>query len=86
MAALHLLSSPDAAASCLAAAAADDAVLLLADGVFACTVVAASGARFAVLRDDAASRGIAISADVPMLSQADFVDWVVAYETSVTWR
>ena len=86
MATLHLLSNPSAAASCLAAVAEDDAVLFLGDGVFALTAHRASGAPIGVLRDDAESRGVAVPDRVRPMSQADFVDWVVAFDTSVTWR
>lgn len=86
MATLHLLSNPGAVASCLAAAAADDAVLLLGDGVFALTALAASSVAIGVLRDDVDSRGVPVPGHVRRMSQADFVDWVVAHDTSVTWR
>ena len=86
MAALHLLSKPGAAASCLAAVAPGDAVLLLGDGVFALTALGDSAAPVGVLREDAASRGVAVPDHVRPMSQADFVDWVVAFDTSVTWR
>ena len=86
MATLHLLSEPGAAASCLAAVADDDAVLFLGDGVFALTAQRDSAVRVGVLRDDAESRGVAVPDDVRPMSQADFVDWVVAYARSVTWR
>ncbi len=85
MAVLHLLSNPNAAASCLATVAEDDALLLLGDGVFAHVDVAASTARLGMLRDDAAARGVTAVADIQQLSQAEFVDWVVAFEASVTW-
>ena len=85
MAVLHLLSNPNAAASCLAVVAAGDGLLLLGDGVFAHTDVAASTARLGVLRDDAVARGVSVVADIQKLSQAEFVDWVVAFEISVTW-
>ena len=86
MATLHLLSDPGAAASCLAAVANDDAVLFLGDGVFALTARPNSAAPLGVLRDDAENRGVAVPDHVRPLSQADFVDWVVAFDTSVTWR
>ena len=86
MAVLHLLSNPGAVASCLAAVAADDVVLFLGDGVYALTVPPNTAVRTGVLRDDAESRGVAVPDQVRPLSQADFVDWVVAYDTSVTWR
>ena len=86
MAALHLVSNPSAAASCLAAVTADDAVLYVGDGVFALTAQRESAVRIGVLRDDAESRGVAVPDDVRPMSQADFVDWVVAFDTSVTWR
>ena len=83
---LHLLSNPGAAPSCFAAVAEDDAVLLLGDGVFALTARTSSPVPIGVLRDDAASRGVAIPDHVRQMSQADFVAWVVAFDTSVTWR
>lgn len=86
MATLHLLSDPGAAASCLAVVANDDAVLFLGDGVFALTARPNSAAPIGVLRDDAKSRGVAVPDHARPLSQADFVDWVVAFDTSVTWR
>ena len=86
MATLHLLSNPSAAASCLAAAAGDDAVLCLGDGVFALTALGDASALIGVLRDDAEQRGVAVPDHVRRMSQADFVDWVVAFDTSVTWR
>lgn len=86
MATLHLLSNPSAAASCLAAVAGDDAVLFLGDGVFALTAHGNPTARIGVLGDDAASRAVAVPDHVRQMSQADFVEWVVAFDTSVTWR
>ena len=86
MATLHLVSNPTAAASCLAAVAADDAVLFLGDGVFALTALGKSPTAVGVLRDDAESRGVAMQDHVRPMSQGDFVDWVVAFDTSVTWR
>lgn len=86
MATLHLLSNPGASASCLAAVTAEDAVLFLGDGVFALTAQQNSAVRVGVLRDDAESRGVAVPDHVRPMSQADFVDWVVAFDRSVTWR
>ena len=86
MATLHLLSNARAATSCLAAVTEDDAVLLLGDGVFALTTLGKASAAIGVLRDDAESRGVAVPDHVRPMSQADFVDWVVAFDTSVTWR
>jgi len=86
VATLHLLSNPRAAASCLQVAAGDDAVLFLGDGVFALTARRKSAVRVGVLRDDAVSRGVALPDHVRPMSQADFVDWVVQFETSATWR
>ena len=85
MAVLHLLSNPSAAAACLAVVATGDALLLLGDGVFAHADVAASTAQLGVLRDDAAARGVTPGADIQQLTQAEFVNWVVAFEASVTW-
>ena len=86
MATLHLVSNPSAAESCLAVATGDDAVLFLGDGVFALTALRDSSLGMGVLGDDAASRGVAVPDHVRRMSQADFVDWVVAFDTSVTWR
>ena len=86
MAVLHLVSNPNATASCLRAAAAGDAVVFLGDGVFSVTAPVASAARVGVLTDDADSRGVHAETRCERLSQADFVAWVVAYKTSVTWR
>ena len=86
MATLHLLSNPSAAESCLAVAAGDDAVLFLGDGVFALTALGNTSAPIGVLGDDAASRGVPVPDHVRRMSQADFVDWVVAFDRSVTWR
>ena len=86
MATLHLVSNPNAAASCLALATDDDAVLFLGDGVFALSARGNSSPPIGVLDDDAASRGVAVPDDVRRISQADFVDWVVAFDRSVTWR
>ena len=86
MATLHLLSNPSAAESCLAVATGDDAVLFLGDGVFALTSLKKSSAPIGALRDDAEQRGVAVPDHVRRMSQADFVDWVVAFDTSVTWR
>ena len=86
MATLHLLSNPTAAASCLAAVAADDAVLALADGVFAIAGLDRLPVRLGALQDDAERRGVALPKEVEKLSYADFVDWVAAFERSVTWR
>ena len=86
MATLHLVSDPNAAASCLAVAADHDAVLFLGDGVFALTALGDSSLGIGVLGDDADSRGVVVPDHVRRMSQADFVDWVVAFDTSVTWR
>ena len=86
MATLHLLSDPGALESCLAAVADDDALLLLGDGVFALTALRESWACVGALRDDAASRGVTVPDHIRSLSQTDFVGWVVAFDTSVTWR
>lgn len=86
MSVLHLLSSPEAAESCLAAAAEGDAVLLVGDGVFAHRISEHAGMRFGVLRDDAARRGLEPPAGVEALGYGDFVEWVAAFAKSVTWR
>lgn len=86
MATLHLVANPSAAPSCLATAADDDAVLFLGDGVFALTAIADPSRGIGVLDDDALSRGVTVPDHVRRMSQADFVDWVVAFDTSVTWR
>ena len=86
MTTLHLLSNPRAAKSCLAVATDDDAVLCLGDGVFALASLEDSPAPVGVLLDDAERRGVAVPDQVRRMSQADFVDWVVAFDTSVTWR
>ena len=86
MATLHLVSNPNAAESCLAVATDDDAVLFLGDGVFALTALADSAPPIGALGDDADSRGVVVPDHVRRMSQADFVDWVVAFDASVTWR
>jgi len=86
VATLHLLSDPRAVPSCLAAIASEDAVLFLGDGVFALTALVNATVPIGVLRDDAESRGVTVPDHVRSMSQADFVDWVVAFDTSVTWR
>ena len=86
MAALHLLANARSADSCLAAAVPGDSVLLLGDGVFAAAQLSTLElpARLGGLREDAAARGVALH-DIEALSDADFVDWVVANDHSVTW-
>lgn len=86
MATLHLLSNPSAAASCLAAVAAGDAVLALADGVFVLAAQDQLPVRLGALQDDAERRGLTLPNEVEQLSYADFVDWVAAFDRSVTWR
>lgn len=83
MATLHILSNPAAAASCTAAMASGDALVLIGNGVFALPSLEA--AVVGVLQDDAAQRGVTMG-DAQALTQADFVDWVVRHERSVTWR
>ena len=85
MAVLHLLSNPDAAASCLAAVAEGDSLLLIGDGVFALPSAGSSKARLGVLGEDAAQRGVALPETAEALSYADFVAWAVACRSSVTW-
>ncbi len=85
MAVLHLLSNPDALASCLAAVAEGDSLLLIGDGVLALPLVASSKARLGVLRDDAVQRGTQLPEAAEELSYADFVSWAVACRSSVTW-
>ena len=87
MAILHLLTNPAAAEPCLATATLGDSVLLLGDGVFAAAQLPTNpciGPRIGALREDAATRGVALH-DIEALSDADFVDWVVANDRSVTW-
>ena len=87
MAVLHLLANPAAAESCLAAATPSDSVLLLGDGVFAAAQLPTNsriGPRIGALREDAKVRGVALHG-IEALSDADFVDWVVANDRSVTW-
>lgn len=83
---LHVVSNPAAVASCLAAAGEDDAVLLVGDGVFAHGVAEGSGIRVGVLADDTASRGLRPSTGLESLSYGDFVEWVVKFPKTVTWR
>ena len=88
MAVLHLLSNPAAAASCLDALAAEDSLLLIGEGVFALSMVAATvqpEVRLAYLADDAQRLGVAPLPDGQALSYPDFVTWVVECERSVTW-
>ena len=85
MAVLHLLANPAAAASCVAAARAGDSLLLLGDGVFALATLD-TPARVGVLRADAEARGVVAPASAQRISYAEFVEWVVACERSVTWR
>ena len=85
MATRHILSSPAAAATCCAALGEGDAVVLIANGVFALAGLEPQGACIGVLQDDAAQRGVPLG-DALALSDADFVDWVVRHERSVTWR
>lgn len=86
MAILHLLANPSAAASCLATARAGDALLLIGDGVFAAQSVAATTDCVGVLHPDAESRGVVAPSSVRRISYAEFVQWVVDCERSVTWR
>lgn len=86
MAILHVLSNPEAAASCLSAAAEGDAVLLVGDGTFAHQIAQPPGVRFGVLERDMATRGLEPSTALETLTYADFVEWVAAYSKSVTWR
>lgn len=88
MAVLHLLSNPAAAASCLNALAAEDSLLLIGEGVFALSMVAATvqpDVRLGFLAEDAQRLGVAPMPDGQALSYADFVAWVVECERSVTW-
>lgn len=86
MAILHLLSSPDAAGTCLSAAGDGDAVLLVGDGAFAHGIAERPGIRFGFLEEDMASRGLRPSASLEALTYAGFVEWVEEYPKSVTWR
>lgn len=81
---LHVLSNPDAAASCLAAMTKDDALLVLGDGVFALPSLVPPE-RTGVIARDALDRGITLPDGVGRLTYADFVEWVVAYRSSVSW-
>ena len=88
MAVLHLLSNPAAAASCLDALAAEDSLLLIGEGVFALSAVAAAvqpDVRLGFLAEDAQRLGVVPMPDGQALSYADFVAWVVECERSVTW-
>ena len=88
MAVLHLLSNPAAAASCLDTLAAEDSLLLIGEGVFALSAVAAavqSDVRLGFLAEDAQRLGVVPMPDGQALSYADFVAWVVECERSVTW-
>lgn len=86
MAVLHLLANPLAMDSCRAALADHDALLLLGDGVLAHRSAVESGVQVAVLADDARQRDVETNAPVMHLSYHGFVEWVVAYSHSVTWR
>ena len=83
MATLHLLANPAAASACIAAAAPGDAVLLLGDGVFAAARLP-TAMRVGALEEDAAQRGERLHG-AEALTDADFVDWVVGHDRSVTW-
>ena len=83
MATLHLLANPAAAGTCLAASAAGDSVLLLGDGVFAAAQLTTQR-RVGALLEDAAARGQRLH-DAEALTDADFVDWVVSHDRSITW-
>lgn len=85
MAVLHLLASPNAAASCRAALAEGDALLLLDDGVFALTAMADADVSLAVLDADAVRLDILVPDAVHRLGYADFVAWVANYDRSATW-
>ena len=86
MATLHLLADPTSSSSCQAAIAPDDAVLLIGDGVFACRRFDASHVRLGLIAEDAESRGIDPPDDVALLDYGQFVEWVVHYPRSLTWR
>ena len=86
MPALHLLSNPQAAASCLTAVAPGDAILFIGDGVFSCLDADVSEVRLGLLHEDALSRGLTPPTTLELLTYRDFVDWVVDYPRSVTWR
>ena len=86
MLALHVVSNPDAAPSCLAAAADGDAVLFVGDGVFAQRCAGRPGIRFGVLEEDAASRGLSAQAGLEALTYEGFVEWVASCAKTVTWR
>ena len=81
---LHILSNPDSAASCLAAMADGDSLVVLGDGVFALPGVATSE-RVGVVAEDAVDRCVGLPDGIKRLSYADFVAWVVACRSSVTW-
>ena len=83
MATLHLLANPAAASACIAASVPGDSVLLLGDGVFAMAQLATQR-RVGALREDAAERGRRLH-DAEALTDADFVDWVVGHDRSITW-
>lgn len=62
MATLHLISNPDALASCLAVAGGDDSLVLLEDGVYAAASLAVSkqpsSPRFFAIAKDLTIRGL----------------------------
>lgn len=83
MAVLHLLANPAAASACVAAAGPGDAVLLLGDGIFAAARLTTE-LRVGALQEDAAQRGEGLQR-AEALTDADFVDWVIGHDHSVTW-
>ena len=86
MGTLHLLANPSAATTCLRTVTDADTVLLIGNGVLAATALVNKGVSCGALADDAERLGIEVPPSCRALSQADFVDWVVDHDTSVTWR
>ena len=95
---LHLLSrSPNSGSSfedCLQACGSEDEILLLEDGVYACTsethleLLKSKGIRCYALTSDCVARGLVSPPDDKILAvdYKGFVELAVKHPRSVTWR
>ncbi len=94
MSTLHIVNqtvASEAVKTCLSLALDGDSILLIEDGVYACSQLSKldlKGLTLYALREDLLARGLsetALSDDIKMASYADFVDLVCSHQRSVSW-
>jgi len=88
MAILFIVNRASAIEGCLATAEPTDTVLLIEDAVYAATRTYDWPGQLAALEPDVRARGLGrrLAAGIRVVSDAEFVELVVAHQPIVTWR